>query len=65
MKSSRYIITASEDTCEQLAQNLKKHPIVINTFENSGNWYSNGETGPEWFTVTIEADWKNKEAITS
>ncbi len=37
--------------------------MVISTYENTGNWYTNGETGPEWFTVTIEAKWKNKEAI--
>ena len=63
MSVSRYIITASEETCEKLSESLKSHPLVIHTFENTGNWYTNGETGPEWFTVTIEAKWKHKEAI--
>ena len=61
--SSRYIITASEETCAALAVNLKSHPKVLNTFEDTGNWYSNGETGPEWFTVTIEANYSDKEII--
>ena len=63
MKSSRYIITASEGVCSKLAMSLKNHELVIDTFENSGNWYTNGETGPAWFTVTIESYWKNKESI--
>ena len=63
MEVSRYIITASENICFTLAYKLKEHSLVIDTFENTGNWYTNGETGPEWFTVTIEAEWKNKEAV--
>lgn len=60
---SRYIITASEGTCSFLCHQLKGHKLVQDTFEDSGFWYSNGETGPEWFTVTIEADCKYKEEI--
>lgn len=60
---SNYIITASEEICSILADRLKDHPLVEDTSEESGFWYSNGETGPEWFTVTIEADYKNKEVI--
>ena len=60
---ARYIITASEETCSYLCDRIKTHPLVNATFENSGYWYSNGETGPEWFTVTIEADYKHKEKI--
>lgn len=63
MTASRYIITASEPVCAALATRLAHHPLVIGTFENTGNWYSNGETGPEWFTVTVEAKWENKEII--
>ncbi len=63
MKSSRYIITASEGVCSKLAMSLKNHELVIDTYENSGNWYTNGETGPEWFTVTVEANYNNKAII--
>ncbi|MFD2567475.1 hypothetical protein [Pseudotenacibaculum haliotis] len=60
---SKYIITAKEEVCSKLARVLKKYPVVKDTFENSGFWYTNGETGPEWFTVTIEADFKDKDEI--
>jgi hypothetical protein len=60
---SRYIITAEEDVCEELEKRVKTNRYVIDTFQNTGNWYSNGETGPEWFTLTIEAKWNNKEEI--
>ena len=60
---ARYIITASEGTCSALCLRLKDHKLVQNVFEDSGFWYTNGETGPEWFTATIEADYKHKEVI--
>ena len=54
------IITASESCCYDLENRIKDHPHVIDTFQNSGFWYSNGETGPEWFTLHVEAEeqWK-------
>lgn len=60
---STLIVTASEDVCSTLANTLNSHSLVIDTYEDSGFWYSNGETGPEWFTVNIRADYKNKEEI--
>lgn len=63
MKTNRYIITASDEVCTRLRIALANHPLVISIFENSGFWYTNGETGPEWFTVTIEALCSNKEKI--
>ena len=60
---SRLILTASEEVCDALESQLKGQPGVLATFQNSGFWYSNGETGPEWFTITIEADYSKKEAI--
>lgn len=59
----KLIITASEETCSFLAKNLLDHDLVIGTFEDSGNWYTNGETGPEWFTVSIHTFSKNRAAI--
>ena len=60
---SKYIIPVSEEICSELVRRLKDHPLVEDTSEGSGLWYSNGETGPEWFTATIEADFNNKESV--
>ena len=62
---SRLIITAEESVCDALEQHIKEHPLVEHTFQNSGFWYSNGETGPEWFTLTIEADYSKKDEVES
>ncbi|NVJ88171.1 MAG: hypothetical protein HWD82_01860 [Flavobacteriaceae bacterium] len=62
-KLSRYIITASSEVCSYLANSLKSNELVYDTYENSGNWYTNGETGPEWYTVTVETFWKYKEKV--
>lgn len=61
--NSKYIITASSKVCGILSENLKNNEFVISTFEDSGFWYTNGETGPEWFTVTIKAKWEHKKQI--
>ena len=60
---STLIVIASEGMCSILAEKLNSNPLVIDTFEDSGFWYSNGETGPEWFTVHIKAKYKNKDEI--
>ena len=60
---STLIVTASENMCSYLANKLNSNSLVINTYEDSGFWYSNGETGPEWFTVHIKAEYKNKDEI--
>ena len=60
---SKLIVTASEDTCHELESKISNHEAVIDTFQDSGNWYSNGETGPEWFTVHIISSQGRKEEI--
>ena len=62
-KTSRWIVQASEETCDLLAEEMKSCPQVVGTFTDSGFWYSNGETGPEWFTVTVEANYYDKEKV--
>jgi len=58
----RLIITASEDSCSKIRNDFE-HPLVSGKFEDSGNWYSNGDTGPEWFTVTIETERQNCDKV--
>jgi hypothetical protein len=60
---SKLIVTASEDTCRELESKISNHDAVIDTFQDSGNWYSNGETGPEWFTIHIISSEGRKEEI--
>ena len=60
---STLIVTASEDTCRELKSKISNHDAVVNTFQDTGNWYSNGETGPEWFTIHIITSQDRKEDI--
>ncbi|MEQ8302047.1 MAG: hypothetical protein RIB47_01555 [Cyclobacteriaceae bacterium] len=60
---SRLILTASEDACEDLENEFKNHPLVIRSYTDSGNWYSNGEEGPEWHTVTFESRYELREEL--
>ncbi|QHI36786.1 hypothetical protein IMCC3317_21560 [Kordia antarctica] len=63
LATSTLIITASNDTCEQLEAKIKNHHYVIDTFQDTGNWYTNGETGPEWFTVHVSTNTERTKEI--
>ena len=60
---STLIVTAGEDTCEELESKISNHDYIVKTFQDTGNWYSNGETGPEWFTIHITTTQDRKEDI--
>ena len=60
---NRLIITASESACDSLEKQFKNHPLVLGSFTHSGNWYTNGETGPEWYTVTFESRYELREEL--
>ncbi|WP_411895224.1 hypothetical protein [Winogradskyella sp. A2] len=60
---SKLIVTAGKDTCRELESKIRNHEAVVSTFQDSGNWYSNGETGPEWFTLHITTSQDRKEDI--
>ena len=60
---SRLIITASEDACNMLLDEFKNHPLILSSYTDSGNWYTNGETGPEWFTVSFESRYELKDEL--
>ena len=59
----RLIITATQNECDSLESEFKKHPLVTGSFRNSGNWYSNGEEGPEWHTITFESRYELREKL--
>lgn len=59
----KLVVTTDEDECSELVKQLSGNPIVVSCYEGSGNWYSNGETGPEWFTVTIITSSENKQKL--
>ena len=66
MKTFTLIITTDENTCDKLEASLGTYEIIQDVSQNTGFWYSNGETGPEWFTVDItasEEDMKEVEKI--
>lgn len=60
---SRLIITATEASCNELQNKFKNHPLVLNSYTDSGNWYTNGETGSEWYTVTFESRYELREQL--
>lgn len=61
--TSDLIITATESTCQELEQYFSNSPLLFSVFQNSGNWYTNGETGAEWFTVHLRTIYRNKELV--
>ncbi|TCP28674.1 hypothetical protein EV195_101855 [Tenacibaculum skagerrakense] len=63
IKPSNLIITTSESNCNSLMKKFKDHPLVISSFTDSGYWYSNGETGPEWHTVTFKSRYELREGL--
>lgn len=60
---SELIITASESVCDDLNHKFSSHDLVYDSYTNSGNWYSNGETGPEWYTITIKSRYEFKDQL--
>ncbi len=59
----KLVVTADEDDCSDLVKQLSNNPIVVSCYEGTGNWYTNGETGPEWFTATFITSRENKERL--
>ena len=61
----KYIITLDEALIDQLECEFQNHEKVSSTDQDSGFWYTNGETGPEWFTVHVHFLEKDHEAVKS
>lgn len=63
MKKLKFIFTSDEEVLDSIHTTLAKHPKVTHVFQDSGFWYTNGETGPEWFSMHVCFDEPNKEAV--
>lgn len=48
-----FIVVHDEEILDAIEPAVKGHPEVIDSFQDTGNWYSNGETGPEWFSMHV------------
>ena len=59
----KYIITLDEAIIDGLERDFAAHDKVRSTSQDSGFWYSNGETGPEWFTVHVYFLKNDEEAV--
>jgi hypothetical protein len=49
----RFIFTHAEEALDSIEAAVSAHPKVEQVFQDSGYWYSNGETGPEWYSMHV------------
>lgn len=59
----RFIFTHSEEALDAIESVVANHPKVERVFQDSGYWYSNGETGPEWHSMHVICDRKDSDEI--
>jgi len=59
----RFIFTHSEDVLDAIERKVEAHPKVESVSQDSGFWYSNGETGPEWFSMHVRCKVEDAEEI--
>ena len=62
-KSYKFIFTHEEDVLDKIQGAVEKHPKVTDVFQDSGFWYSNGETGPEWFSMHVRCKHKDSDEV--
>ena len=62
-RSYKFIFTHSEKALDAIESAVKNHPKVKDAFQDSGFWYSNGETGPEWFSMHVRCKEEDAEEI--
>lgn len=59
----KFIFTHNEKALDAIESAVKNHPKVEDAFQDSGFWYSNGETGPEWFSMHVRCKEEDAEAV--
>ena len=65
MSSQLYNFTFihEEEILDAIHSIVSDHPKVLEVSQGSGNWYTNGETGPEWFTMDVICHDEDKELV--
>lgn len=59
----KFIFTSEEAILDKIRPTIESHELVTEVFEDSGYWYSNGETGPEWHSMHVCFDEPHQEAV--
>lgn len=59
----RFIFTHNEDALDAIESIVRSHPKVTDVYQDTGNWYSNGETGPEWFSMHVRCKETDSEEV--
>ena len=62
-KPYKFIFTHEEAILDAIESTVKAHPKVIDAFQDSGFWYSNGETGPEWFSLHVSCEEEDAASV--
>ena len=62
-KEYTFIFTHEEEYLDKINSKVQDHPKVIEASQDYGNWYSNGETGPEWFSMHVRCLEKDVETV--
>ena len=58
-----FYFTHEEDALDSIQTLVESHPKVKSATQDSGFWYSNGETGPEWFSMIVACKVEESEEI--
>ena len=50
-KPVKFVLVHEEATLDALEPILAAHPMITHVYQTTGNYYTNGETGSEWFAL--------------
>jgi hypothetical protein len=62
-EKSKFLFTHREEILDEIEGLIRANLKVIEVSQNSGFWYSNGETGPEWFSMEVICLRRDKETV--
>ena len=63
IEKSKFLFTHQEKILDDVEAIIRAYPKTIEVSQNSGLWYSNGATGPEWFSMEVVCLQRDKETI--